>query len=123
MEHVPRIDRAHERVLKKMFRTCVDVRPGIDQNEDVGFGRKNCRDAGTIDSGQRSQFNHARGNGSASMPRAHDSVSVATLHDINGATNRRIFLDPPSQTPSIAYEYELMRVYDLELSVITTLVI
>ena len=54
-ENMARINRAHECILKKMFRARIDVCAGVDQNKDVRLGWKHGRDAGAIDPRQRAQ--------------------------------------------------------------------
>src|SRR4030095_15326596 len=85
MEDMTRVDRTHERILKKMFRAGIDVRACINQNEDIRFGRKDGRDARSIDSWQRAKLNRARGNRRASMTCAYDCIGLAVLHEIEGA--------------------------------------
>src|SRR6266511_1418276 len=48
-ENMARINRAHERVLKKVFGPCVDVCACIDQNKYIRLCWKHRRDAGTVD--------------------------------------------------------------------------
>src|SRR2546428_11662816 len=52
-KNVARINRAHDRVLKKMFGARIDIGSGVDENKDVELGGKHGRDAGPIDSFQR----------------------------------------------------------------------
>src|SRR5215469_2423196 len=85
MENMTRVDRAHERVLKKMLRAGIDVRACINQNEDIRFGRKHGRDAWSIDSWQRAKLNRARGNRRARVTCAHYCIRLASFHEIEGA--------------------------------------
>src|SRR5256885_7057559 len=62
MEDMTRVDRAHERILKKMFGAGIDVPPLIDQNEDIRFGREPGRHAPLIDFWQPEKRNRARVN-------------------------------------------------------------
>jgi hypothetical protein len=43
-----RIDRTHDGVLQHVLRAGVAIRPGIDQNEDVGFRWDHGSNAGAV---------------------------------------------------------------------------
>src|SRR5207253_9514934 len=90
MQNMPRIDRAHERVLKKMFWARIDVRACVDQNEDIRFRRKHRRDTRSIDSWQSAKLNCTRGDGCARVSRAHYGIGVTALHKIDSAAHGRI---------------------------------
>src|SRR5262249_41451855 len=84
MEDGTRVDGAHERIRKKMFGAGTDVRACINKNEDIRFGRKQGRDARSIDSWQRAKLNRARGDRRARVTCAYDRIGFAVLHEIEG---------------------------------------
>src|SRR5262249_17048148 len=84
---VPRVDRAHDSVLQEMKGPRIDVRSGIDQNEHIGLGRKNGRDAGAIDPMQSAQLNRACRHGRTGMPSADNGIRLTMLNQIDRATN------------------------------------
>ena len=59
-----------------MFRSGIDIRASIDQNEDIRLGRKHGRNSRPIDSWQCAKLNRARGNGCACVSRAHYRVRI-----------------------------------------------
>src|SRR6266513_4423273 len=83
MQNMPGINRAHERILKKMFWARIDIRASVDQNENIRLGRKHGRNTRSIDSWQCPKLNRARGNGCARMSGADHGVRITVLHQID----------------------------------------
>src|SRR5216117_2283975 len=87
MQNMPGINRAHERILKKMFWARIDIRACVDQNENVRLGRKHGRNTRSIDSWQCAKLNRARGNGCACVSGAHYSVRITVLYKIDSTAD------------------------------------
>src|SRR4029077_12364648 len=94
MENMPCINRAHERILKKVFWTRIDIRASVDQNEYVRLGRKHGRDTRSIDSWQCAKLNRTRGNGCAGVSGAHYCLRTTAVDKIILVTDATIFLPP-----------------------------
>src|SRR6266403_616049 len=87
MQNMPGINRAHERILKKVFRARIDIRACVYQNENVRLGRKHGRNTRSIDSWQGPKLNRARGNGCAGVSGADDGVRITVLHEIDSTAD------------------------------------
>src|SRR6266576_2726022 len=87
MQNMPGINRAHERILKKMFWARIDIRASVDQNENIRLGRKHGRNTRSIDSWQCPKLNRARGNGCAGVSGADDGVRITVLHEIDSTAD------------------------------------
>src|SRR6266480_877485 len=86
-ENVARINRAHKRVLKKVFGPRVDVCARIDQNKNIRFCWKYRCDAGTVDARQCTELDRTRGDSCSGVARAHDRICLAAFHKVDGATH------------------------------------
>src|SRR6266480_4701768 len=87
MQNMPGINRAHERILKKMFWARIDIRASVDQNENIRLGRKHGRNTRSIDSWQCPKLNRARGDGCAGVSGADDGVRITVLHEIDSTAD------------------------------------
>src|SRR5882724_7942662 len=87
MQNMPGINRAHERILKKMFWARIDIRACVYQNENVRLGRKHGRNTRSIDSWQCPKLNRARGDGCAGVSGADDGVRITVLHEIDSTAD------------------------------------
>src|SRR5438876_5710232 len=118
MQNMPGINRAHERILKKMFWARIDIRACVDQNENVRLGWKHGCNARSIDSWQRAKLNRARGDGCACVSRAHYRVRITALHQIDSTADRRIFLSPNSSPGAIAHFNHLSGMHNLDTRIV-----
>ena len=109
-----RIDRAHDRVLQQVDRPRIDIRAGVDEDEDVALRRDDGGDAGPLDAWQRAQFDGRRRHGRAGMAGAHDCLGLAALHQVHRAADRGILLPAHGFDGAVAHLHHLGGVDDLD---------
>src|SRR5437867_170613 len=97
-----------------MFWARIDIRPCINQNEDIRFGRKHGCDTWSIDSWQRAKFNHACRDGRAGVPGTYDRICVTVFNQIDGTAYGGIFFPADSCPGAIAHIYNLRGMDDLD---------
>ena len=80
----------------------VAVRAGVDQDENVRFGGNDGRDAGTIDSRRRAQFDRGRGDGRTGVARADDGGRLRLFTRSTARLTDGIFLPPDGFDRAVA---------------------